>query len=52
MEAYLHGGNQKKMEGYRGLSVGKWEEESEGKIQRISSINCRYKVHRGRLSIV
>ena len=46
------GRESQKWRSHGGLSVGKWEEESEGKVQRISSINCRYKVHRGRLSIV
>ena len=34
-----------------GLSAGEWEGERGGKVQRISSINDRYKIDRGRLRI-
>ena len=35
------GRESQKWRSHGGLSVGKWEEESEGKVQRISSINGR-----------
>ena len=34
------------------LSTGKWEGERRGKVQRISSINGRWKIDRGRVRIV
>ena len=35
-----------------GLSAGEWEGERRGKVQRISSINGRKKIDRGRVRIV
>ena len=35
-----------------GLSIGEWEGEREGKVQRISSIDDRWKIDRGRVRIV
>ena len=35
-----------------GLSIGEWEGERGGKVQRISSINGGYKIDRGRVRIV
>ena len=34
------------------LSIGDWEGEKGGKVQRISSINDRWKIDRGRIRIV
>ena len=34
------------------LSIGVWEGERGGKVQRISSINDRWKIDRGRVRIV
>ena len=35
-----------------GLSTGDWEGERRGMVQRISSINDRWKIDRGRVRIV
>ena len=35
-----------------GLSIGEWEGERGGKVQRISSIDDRWKIDRGRVRIV
>ena len=35
-----------------GLSTGVWEGARGGKVQRISSINDRWKIDRGRVTIV
>ena len=37
------------LKSYGGLLTGEWEGERGGKVQRISSINGRYKIERGRL---
>ena len=41
-----------KWKSHGGLSTGEWEGERGGKAQRISSINGRWKVDRGRIRIV
>ena len=35
-----------------GLSIGEWEGERGGKVQRISSIDDRWKIDRGRVRTV
>ena len=34
------------------LSIGEWEGERRGKVQRINSINDSWKIDRGRVRIV
>ena len=34
------------------MSIGEWERERGGKVQRISSIDDRWKIDRGRVRIV
>ena len=34
------------------MLIGEWEEERGGKVQRISSIDDRWKIDRGRVRIV
>ena len=41
-----------KWRSHGGLSIGAWEGESGGKVQRISSIDDRWKIDRGRVRIV
>ena len=41
-----------KWRSHGGLSTGEWEGERAGKVQRISSINDRWKIDRGRVRIV
>ena len=40
-----------KWRSHGGLPTGEWEGERGGKIQRISSINGRWKIDRGRVRI-
>ena len=41
-----------KWRSHGGLSIGEWEGERGGKAQRISSIDDRWKIDRGRVKIV
>ena len=41
-----------KWKSHGGLSTGEWERERGGKVHRISSINDRWKIDRGRVRIV
>ena len=41
-----------KWRSHGGLSTGEWEGERGGKLQRISCINDRWKIDRGRVRIV
>ena len=41
-----------KWSSHGGLSTGEWERGEGGKVQRISSINDRWKIDRGRVRIV
>ena len=41
-----------KWRSHGGLSTGEWEGERGEKVQRISSINDRWKIGRGRVRIV
>ena len=41
-----------KWRSHGGLSTGEWEGEKRGEVQRISSINDRWKIDRGRVRIV
>ena len=41
-----------KWSSHGGLSIREWEGEMGGKVQRISSINDRWKIDRGRVTIV
>ena len=41
-----------KWRSHGGLSIGEWEGEMGGKVQRISSIDDRWKIDRGRVRIV
>ena len=41
-----------KWRSHGGLSIGDWEGERGGKVQRINSINDRWKIDRGRVRIV
>ena len=41
-----------KWRSHGGLSIGEWEGERGGKVQRISSIDDRWKIDRGRVKIV
>ena len=41
-----------KWRSHGGLSIGDWEGERGGKVQRISSIDDRWKIDRGRVRIV
>ena len=41
-----------KWRSHGGLSIGEWEGERGGKVQRIRSINDRWKIDRGRVTIV
>ena len=40
-----------KWRSYGGLSTGEWEGGEGGKVQRISSINDRWKIDRGRVIV-
>ena len=46
------GTESQKWRSHGGLSTGEWEGERGGKVQRISSINDRWKIDRGRVRIV
>ena len=41
-----------KWRSHGGLSIGDWEGERGGKVQRINSINDRWKIDKGRVRIV
>ena len=41
-----------KWSSHGGLSTREWERERGGKVQRINSINDRWKIDRGRVRIV
>ena len=41
-----------KWRSHGGLSIGDWEGERGAKVQRINSINDRWKIDRGRVRIV
>ena len=41
-----------KWRSHGGLSIGHWEGERGGKVQRTNSINDRWKIDRGRVRIV
>ena len=41
-----------KWRAHGGLSTGEWEGERGGKLQRISNIDDRWKIDRGRVRIV
>ena len=46
------GTESQKWRSHGGLSIGEWEGERGGKVQRINSINGRYEIDRGRVRIV
>ena len=46
------GTESQKWRSHGGLSTGEWEGERGGKLQRISSIDDRWKIDRGRVRIV
>ena len=41
-----------KWRSHGGLSIGEWEGREGGKVQRINSINDRWKIDRGKVRIV